>query len=322
MSTFVKQENTCARCNKALPPTAFPRTKSIFFPTGYLPLCGRCIDDFLEKNGHSWEAIDKVCQLTDIPFMPAEIIKMEETASDNWFIAYSEVMQGAEYEGVFWGDLNKEFERLRERDLIEYELPLIAEEKRRVLQEKWGAYDDEELRYLERFLTGLYQSQNVIGALQEDQAMKLAKISLQMDSYIREGNKDIDKLMGTYDKLIKAAEFTPKNAKNATDFDSVGELYRWLEKTGFVNRLYDDVDRDIVDSTLTNYKQFVRRLYIDESSMTEEIAARAMAKVNPKSDAPDGIDYNLDLNLDYDAVETSYYDDLLDEDEDFAIGGN
>jgi hypothetical protein len=38
--------------------------------------------------------------------------------------------------------------------------------------------------------------------------------------------------MSSYDKIIKSAEFTPKNAKNATDFDSFAEVAYWLEKRG------------------------------------------------------------------------------------------
>ena len=33
----------------------------------------------------------------------------------------------------------------------------------------------------------------------------------------------------------KDSEFTPKNVKNASDFESMGELCRWLEKRGFKN---------------------------------------------------------------------------------------
>ena len=29
-----------------------------------------------------------------------------------------------------------------------------------------------------------------------------------------------------YEKLVKAAQFTPKNVKNAGDFDSIGELVK------------------------------------------------------------------------------------------------
>ncbi|MDT3386807.1 MAG: hypothetical protein LIR46_03435 [Bacteroidota bacterium] len=59
-------------------------------------------------------------------------------------------------------------------------------------------------------------------------------------------------MLTSYDKLVKTAEFTPKNVKNATDFDSVGELFRWLEKRGWRNKFYDDVTRDIVDETMKN----------------------------------------------------------------------
>jgi len=68
-------------------------------------------------------------------------------------------------------------------------------------------------------------TQNISGALQMDQALKLCKISLQLDSKIRAGD-DIDKIVSSYDKLVKTAEFTPKNVKNASDFDSVGELVK------------------------------------------------------------------------------------------------
>ena len=93
-------------------------------------------------------------------------------------------------------------------------------------------------------------SQNVNGALQIDQARKLCKLSLEIDARIRAGDKDVDKFMSSYDKMVKTAEFTPKNAKNAVDFDSVGELALWLEKRGHQNKFYDNVTRDVVDETV------------------------------------------------------------------------
>ena len=86
---------------------------------------------------------------------------------------------------------------------------------------------------------GILLTQNINGALQTDQALKLCKISFEIDSRIR-GGQDIDKLLSSYDKLVKIAEFTPKNAKNANDFDSMGELIKWLEKKGFKNKFYEN----------------------------------------------------------------------------------
>jgi len=80
-------------------------------------------------------------------------------------------------------------------------------------------------------------------------------ISLELESRIRAG-ADFDKLLTSYDKLVKVAEFTPKNAKNASDFDSVGELFRWLEKRGWKNKFFDGVTRDIVDETIKNIQSY------------------------------------------------------------------
>jgi hypothetical protein len=52
---------------------------------------------------------------------------------------------------------------------------------------KWGPYEDEEYIYLENLLKGLMSTQNVNGALQLDQALKVCKISLELDSRIRSG---------------------------------------------------------------------------------------------------------------------------------------
>lgn len=119
-------------------------------------------------------------------------------------------------------------------------------------QERWGAnYDDEALDYLDHLYNGLMSTQNVNGALQNDQAIKICKLSYEIDSRIREGT-DFDKVLASYDKLVKTAEFTPKNVKNVNDFDTIGELIRWLEKKGWRCNFYDNVTKDVVDETIKN----------------------------------------------------------------------
>lgn len=119
------------------------------------------------------------------------------------------------------------------------------------MRRRWGGnYDDDELYYLEDLYKGLLLSQNVSGALAIDQAQKLCKLSLEIDKRIRAGDKDVDKFLSSYDKIVKTADFTPKSVKNATDFDSIGELMFWLEKRGHQNKFYDNTTRDVIDETL------------------------------------------------------------------------
>jgi hypothetical protein len=109
-----------------------------------------------------------------------------------------------------------------------------------------------------------------------DQAVKLCKISLIIDQRIR-ANENFKDELANYDKLVKIADFTPKNVKNANDFDSAGEIFAYLEKTGWMNKYYDNVDRDIVDKTMKNIQAWTRHLYVNETGIAEDIQNRIEA---------------------------------------------
>ena len=306
---------TCSRCNGSFGPDAFSETKSFFYKDGYLPICNSCIEEYLVENNFDWEAVDKVCQYADIPFVPSEFERLHEMNGDKVFPVYAKVFLSSDYNGLDWGVYFRRFKELKEAGLIDDELPVIKEKKLSQLKEKWGAnYDEEELHYLEGLYDGMLQTQNVNGALQDDQAKKLCKISLEIDSRIREGS-DFDKILSSYDKLVKVAEFTPKNVKNATDFDSVGEVFRWLEKRGWVNKFYDGVTQDVVDETMKNIMNFNQRLYVNESGITEEIERRLSALKNAQELENY---YNTDKEYDLDEYDNAGYDELI-KDEDFQV---
>ena len=303
---------TCSICGGTFGPEGFIKTKSLFYPDGYLPMCADCIKELLVKNNFDWDLVDKLCRYTDIPFIPAEFERLHESNGDNVFQVYADVFLSSEFEGLGWKQYYEEFLRLKEKGHIEDELPILKEEKRKQLKEKWGSnYDDEELQYLENLLDGLLQTQNISGALQFDQALKICKISLNLDSKIREG-ADFDKLMGSYDKLVKTAEFTPKNVKNASDFESTGELIKWLEKRGFKSKFYDNVTRDIVDETIKNIQSYNQRLYTNESGIGDEITRRIEALKTIK-DLENY--YDVGKEYDLDEFENDGYEELMKNEE-------
>ena len=299
---------TCTICNGSFGPESFIKTKSLFYPDGYLPICADCIKKLLIENNFDWELVDKLCRYADIPFIPAEWERLHQANGDDVFQAYADIFLSSEFDGLGWKEYDDEFRRLKEEGLIENELPILKDEKRKKLKEKWGSnYDDEELSYLENLLDGLLQTQNISGALQFDQALKICKISLNLDSKIREG-ADFDKLMSSYDKLVKTAEFTPKNVKNASDFESTGELIKYLEKRGFKANYYDDVTRDIVDETIKNIQSYNQRLYTNESGIGDEITRRIEALKTSKE-----LENYYDINKEYDLdeFENDGYEELM-----------
>ena len=305
---------TCNRCQAPQTPESFAPTKSIFYADGALPICNSCIESFLEDVEFDWSEVNKLCQYADIPFVPKEWERMRELNGSKAFPKYAEVFAQSEYEDLGWTEYFEAFRTLKASGELEDELPGIADKKRQHLQERWGAnYDDEALRYLENLYNGLMTTQNVNGALQVDQALKICKMSYEIDCRIREG-ADFDKLLSSYDKLVKAAEFTPKNVKNINDFDSVGELIKWLEKRGWHNTFYDDVSRDIVDETMQNFQAFNQRLYTNESGIGEQITERLNNLKNVALIEQESY-YGTNAEYDLDNYENEGYSQLVLEEE-------
>lgn len=303
--------STASSSSKFLPINNF------IFGNGYLPICNFCIEArvrqvYEENHENYWNFLDQLCQLLNIKFDPSLWEKLAKTHKYKTFVVYANMMREVEYETVDWSKYNKEYLDLQKEETLDDEIPELREAKIQKLQEKWGPYCEEDLSYLELLLIGIIKSQDVNGAKSMDEAKKLCKISLLIEQRIRAG-EDFDKLLGSYEKLTKIADFTPKNARNVNDFDSVGELFAWLEKRGWVNRFYDNVPQDIVDNTMKNMQTYTRNLYINETSISEEIDRRleALKAVN----ALENKYYDDDKVEDYDKYELEGYNQ---EEEEFA----
>lgn len=301
----------CSCCHTQRPGGDFLTTDVWLYSDGLIPVCNSCIKDILIKAEWNWVAVDKLCQMIDIPFIPKEFERLHEINGDDVFSVYAKIFQSSQFEGLGWADYFAQFMELKKLGLIENELPRIHEAKIKQMKEIWGGnYDEESLTYLENLFLGMLATQNINGALQTDQARKLCKISLEIDQRIRAGI-DFDKLMGSYDKMVKTAEFTPKNAKNENDIDSFAEAAAWLEKRGWVNTYFDDVSRDIVDEVTQNLQAFNQRLYVNESGIGEEITARIEAlKVAQHMESST---YDLQQDFDLEKYDNEGYENLVKE---------
>ena len=311
---------TCPRCGREKNSFAFTRSKSPFFVDGYCHLCNDCITDILREGAFEWDIVDRVCQYADVPFNPEKWEAIYSTTIDEEvFPVYVDMFFTEEYEGIGWSEYNEAYKELKENGAMSEAIPTLQAAERQELQTKWGFnYDDEALHYLEDLYDGLRLTQNINGKLQDDQAQKICKISYEIDCRIREG-VDFDKLLTSYDKLVKSGEFTPKNVKNASDFESVGELCRWLEKKGFVNGFYDGATRDVVDETIKNIQSWNQRLYINESGIGYEITQRIRA-LQSAAELERESYYNIDPDVDdYDNYENEGFKELFSEDDEFKV---
>lgn len=309
----------CEKCGRIIPASQFSRAHSEFYVDGLLPWCNECIAERIDAADGNWEIVDRICMWAGIPFIVKEWerIRAITLPSETW-PTYAKIFNSQDYVSLNWGDYFRQYKKLKEVGLIEEELPEIREQRYKDLRRKWGEnYDDDELNQLEDLYNGLLNTQNINGALQIDQAKKLCKISLEIDHRIVAGDKEADKFISSYDKIIKSAEFTPKNAKNATDFDSFAEVAYWLEKRGHVNKFYDDVTRDVIDETIKNIETYNQRLYINEGGIGEEITERlrALSMANQHEESI----YNVQPEFDPEEYDNELY--AAEDEEDFNPEG-
>ena len=309
----------CEKCGRIIPASQFSRAHSEFYVDGLLPWCNECIAERIDAADGNWEIVDRICMWAGIPFIIKEWerIRAITLPSETW-PTYAKIFNSEDYVSLNWGDYFRQYKKLKEVGLIEEEIPEIREQRYKDLRRKWGEnYDDDELNQLEDLYNGLLNTQNINGALQIDQAKKLCKISLEIDHRIVAGDKEADKFISSYDKIIKSAEFTPKNAKNATDFDSFAEVAYWLEKRGHVNKFYDDVTRDVIDETIKNIETYNQRLYINEGGIGEEITERlhALSMANQHEESI----YNVQPEFDPEEYDNELY--AAEDEEDFDPEG-
>ena len=298
---------TCENCDMSMAKSSFFPTKSPFHKDGLLNVCRNCINKMMGEHPKDLQFADKLCQWADIPFNPTEWIKLYENNKDNTFAVYHSLYMEDSRIDIPWTEYNKKWQEAQKLGELEDNLDFFSAEKFKQLQKKWGPnYDEEEINYLEQLLNGMMQTQNINGTLQMDQAVKLCKVSLIIDQKIR-AEEEFKDLLSNYDKLVKIADFTPKNVKNANDFDSAGEIFAYLEKTGWLNKYYDSVDRDIVDKTMKNIQAWIRHLYVNETGIAEDIQRR-IESLKMAKELEDQVDDNAQ-ELDQSDADAYYLDD-------------
>lgn len=265
----------CTKCKDEKTTAHFIAVNSLLH-SGSLPICRECLAKMISSapEKERWNVIDKICQWADVPFLPGEWEKLYQANGKDTLGVYIAIFRTEQYKTLDWMTYNNVYLQLLEEGHVEDAIPELREKRLQDWRRKWGmGYDEEQLEYLENLHLGLINSQNVVGALNEDQALKLCKISLIIEEKIR-GGVDFTKDLKAYDELAKLSNLTPKNVKDANEFDSFGEVYAYLEKTGWQNKYYDGAVRDEVDNTEKNIKNWVRYLYVNETGIAEEIEQR------------------------------------------------
>ncbi|MBR2430649.1 hypothetical protein IKB17_04230 [bacterium] len=268
----------CRKCGEYRRQDGYLASTSWFFPDGYIDICNECLDKYF-GDCHDIEKADKFCQYADLPFDPNVWMTLADSNGQGAFKLYATQNWGKIYETINWKEVQREWDMIIQNNETHSRIKLLSQEDFKDLQEKWGRdFTQEQLLYFENMYNEIDKTQSITTAIQRDNARKMCMLSYQIEKAIwkeEEGyNKtgtEVKALIGAYDQLAKAADFTPKTAKNVGDFESIGELCAFLEKRGYKNKFYDWAPRDEIDKVMQNLQKYTKRIVIGETNIAEEL---------------------------------------------------
>ena len=286
----------CIRCKQEKPEFQFARTPSQFFPGHRSIICTSCLETMIKQD--SLGEVDRLCRYLDIPFDLNRWTQLYATHKDHTLSAYFNLLLDEHYEALQWADENERWRLARSEGTIDDEIEAISEAKMRRLRKQWSAaYTKEELLWLEDYYNQIVATQNVSTPILQNYARNLCEIQLRINKGLREG-ADIKKDMDARDNIIKIAKFEASNAKNAADFESVGELMVYYGKKGW-HPNWNMEPQDSVDFCMENIQNYLKRLVINEGNFAEQVEDRREH-------------YNLTERLENIENERSEYDDTSD----------
>ena len=242
---------------------------------GTAPICLSCVAVDIDRK--DLFTIDKLCQYLDVPFNPNRWIEMEVKYEKlgPLLIDYVQEMRSGQYAECDWNAQNKMWEKCREYGTLSDELTALHNDLLIYLRKKWGHIDgftlDEYMRMeeYERHTLSHYPFKD---EARRDMVRKLAKLSAIADHCIAEGdNKEATTVLQSYNTLMKELGISTQTTSDENTIESLSELVAYLEKSGFLLNYRVSENRDIVDKTISNMEQYVRRLFMDSNETVNEM---------------------------------------------------
>lgn len=264
----------CRKCGEYYQQDMFIPSRSFFFPDGYIDICNNCLDKWLDDCTDISKA-DKFCQYADIPFNINDWMTMVHNNGRGMFKMYANQNWSQRYDTIDWKPVHDEWKRIMEEEDYRDKIGALSIEDLNKLREFWGSeYTEDQLKRFQALYDDIEKTQSITTAIQRDNARKMCMLSYQVEKAIWNEElkgSDIKALVSSYNDLAKASDFSPKTARNAGDFESIGELCAFLEKRGYMNKFYDWKPKDEIDQVMKNLQSYTKRIVVGETNIAEEL---------------------------------------------------
>ena len=243
------------------------------------PICYDCAEDMIDSS--NLEHADFFCRTYNIPFNPDKWIKMiqkdEDNVIRNYIKYYVEIDEDPKYitsTRDVWKKANKEWERTITHSQLLENMEVVKEDFIKRGEVKWGPdYTFEELIQLENLFSTTIAAFDINNPMQIDSIKKVCKLSVMIDKSVQEKNiKKIKDLSESYNRFIKTAKIDEMIESSQGDvLRTVADLVNYIEKEGFEFEYYDNYERDVVDTTINDIKDYLRTLVLESTGLEQTL---------------------------------------------------
>lgn len=245
-------------------------------------ICIECMAKNIDR--YKLETIDKMCQFLDLPFDADKWLEMENKYEKlgPLLIDYCFEMRNGIYQDSDWTQVNSIWKKTREYNGLIEKMTSIQADILLYLRKKWGSNSDltlDDYLRMEEYERHTLNHYPFKDEARKDVIRKLAKLSVLSDKSITAGNtKDAVSYLQAYNTLMKELGIGNEIANNEDSINTLSELVSYLEKKGFVLNYRINENRDIVDKTIENMQQYVKRLFNDsQETVTEMYNQKSLA---------------------------------------------
>lgn len=308
----------CGLCSKAQLIQDFvpAGVNSIFSHEGVSTICYDCACK-IEFN--DLDAVNKLCQFLDIPFLANDWLLIYKQTDNKRRILedYIKKVRETEYAKASWKEYTLIWDKARETDTVLAKLPSLSADLFIYLRKKWGTYDDfgvEDYLKMESYEKNTLNYYNFRDEARRDMIRKLALVSVLIDKKLAAGDtREVATLITSYQSLMKESGIQNAVQNDTETIESLSELIAFLEEHDWLMDYKVTENRDIVDATIRNFQQYVAALV---SGSGEEITQMYNAKLMEEKSGTDITEEEIESMFESQEAEEQQFDDeALNEEE-------
>lgn len=318
----------CSRCGNLnyVIPSNNPLVKGI---------CVNCINETLDAS--RLEHFEFFCRTYNLPFNPNVYMVLYKQHKTMVFVKYVESLvddgkiKFDEPTGDLWKEVEKEWSKVKTYTDILLKIPTVREAFEERSKVKWGMeYTFGELIQLENLLVNTIKVYDITDPMRLDAIKKACKLSVKIDALIESGEaKSIKDYTAAYQSFLKAAQIDELGqVANEGTIKTVADLYKYMEKNGYEFKFYDHEERDIVDRTIKDIKDTIRKEISNatgldikleeiqktfkqqqETNLTEEVIQDSPLSAIIGDDYYDEIEFETDKELEKEDLDLEYFEE-------------